>query len=61
MSIELTFPAVNLLAVILAVFIVLSTCGLGLLVVGPFFVVLHVVTYPVVTGQQTEDQFSPVE
>jgi hypothetical protein len=44
---------INLLAGLLTVPIVLLTCGLGLLAVGPFLALLKVVIYLSVTGQRT--------
>ncbi len=52
---KLTFLAINLLAGLLTIAVAVLTCCMGLLVVGPFFALLHVVTYLAVTGQATAD------
>ncbi len=53
---KLTFLAINLLAALLTIAVAVPTCCLGLLVAGPFFALLHVVTYLAVTGQPTAEQ-----
>ncbi len=52
---KLTFLGINLLGLLLVVAVALLTCCVGLLAVGPFYALLHVVTYLAVTGQPTVD------
>ena len=53
---KLTLFAINIVASLLGVLVILCTCGFGVLAVGPFLALLYAVIYLAVTGQPTADQ-----
>ena len=53
---KLTLFLIGLVAGVVGIVVVLLTCGIGLLVVGPFMALLTPVIYLAITGQPTADQ-----
>jgi len=53
---KMTLFLIGLIGVVAGLALVVVTCGLGLLAVGPFFSLLAAVTYLAITGQPTADQ-----
>ncbi len=53
---KLTLFAINLVATLLGMLVILCTCGLGALAVVPFLALLYAVVYLAITGQPTADQ-----
>jgi hypothetical protein len=52
---KVTLLVINLLCFLIAIVAILP-CGLGLLVVGPYFALMYPMIYLIVTGQPTADQ-----